>query len=149
MKETGHHYAKDLAFDAPRERVFDAIATLDGLRGWWTTIATGTAATRGQIRLGYEGKDEFILMRVDEAIRPSALRWTCLTHTRFEDWNGTQVRFDLSEPTPDSCQLNFHHVGLGPELECYGICEPGWDRFLASLAAYIEKGQGTPFGGRT
>jgi uncharacterized protein YndB with AHSA1/START domain len=79
-------------FHAPRKKVFDALATLVGIRGWWTTIVTGSTAKGGQIRLGYEGRDESIVMRVDEAVRPSAVHWTCLTHTRFEDWNGTQVR---------------------------------------------------------
>jgi uncharacterized protein YndB with AHSA1/START domain len=34
-------YARRLSIRAPRERVFDAIATLDGPRHWWTTIDVG------------------------------------------------------------------------------------------------------------
>jgi uncharacterized protein YndB with AHSA1/START domain len=45
-------YAQHIAIDAPPERVFVAIATLDGLRGWWTPLVKRVAvmwhsATRG------------------------------------------------------------------------------------------------------
>ena len=39
------------------------------------------------------------------------------------------------------CELNFRHVGISREQ-----VEAGWDRFLASLAAYAEHGEGTPYG---
>ena len=38
-------YTRHLSIDAARERVFDAIGTLDGPRHWWTTIVTGSAAS--------------------------------------------------------------------------------------------------------
>jgi uncharacterized protein YndB with AHSA1/START domain len=144
--EAGRDYAKLVTFRAPREKVFDAIATVDGLRSWWTTTVTGSATKGGHIRLGYAGLDECIVMRVDETTRPSKVHWTCLAHTRFNDWSRTQVKFDLVEQTADACELNFRHVGLQPELRCYEICEPGWDRFLTSLVAYVEEGRGAPFG---
>ncbi len=37
-------YARRLIIHAERERVFDAIATVDGPRHWWTTKVTGSAA---------------------------------------------------------------------------------------------------------
>lgn len=44
--EAATAYARKLTIQVARERVFDAIATLDGLRRWWTTIVTGSAAPR-------------------------------------------------------------------------------------------------------
>ncbi|GEM_PF-217888 len=142
----GPDYARRIAFRAPRERVCDAISTLDGLRGWWTTIVGGSAAAGDELRLGYAGLDESITMRVDDASRPASLQWTCLAHIRFDDWNGTRVTFDLVEREAETCELSFRHVGLAPDLACCSVCEPGWDRFLASLAGYIERGEGAPFG---
>jgi uncharacterized protein YndB with AHSA1/START domain len=50
-------YARRLAIRAPRERVFAAIATLDGPRHWWTTLVTGSAAPgrRAALRLRRAG----------------------------------------------------------------------------------------------
>jgi hypothetical protein len=73
-------YARKLTIQQAREPVFDAIATPDGLRRWWTTTVTGSAAPGGTLRFGFAGLDEQILMRVD-AVRPlSALTWSCVAH---------------------------------------------------------------------
>jgi len=58
--------------------------------------------------------------------------------------------FQLEGRSPSSTLLRFDHEGLRPELECYGICEKGWDHFLKhSLKNYAETGQSEPFAGGT
>jgi hypothetical protein len=116
---------------APREQVFDAIATVDGLRGWWTPIVSGSQV----LRFGFEGLSEEIVMRVDGADRPSAVTWTCVRHTGCPEWDGTTLRFDVEEG-----ELRFRHAGVPAEL-----VRRGWDHFLASLVALVERGAGTPF----
>jgi uncharacterized protein YndB with AHSA1/START domain len=135
-------YTRQLSIDAARERVFGAIATLDGPRHWWTTIVTGSATPGGELRFGFAGLDEQIVMRVDDVRPPLAVRWSCVAHTRDEEWTGTQVRFDLAQRGPRRCDLDFRHVGISADL----VAE-GWGRFLASLAAYAEHGERAPFGG--
>ena len=134
-------YARELTIDAARERVFDAIATLDGPRHWWTTIVTGSAAVGGELRFGFAGLDEQIVMRVDDVRPPFAVGWSCAAHTRDEEWTGTEMRFELADCGPDACRLDFRHAGISR-----GLVADGWDRFLASLAAYAEGGAGHPFG---
>ena len=90
-------YARKLTIQVARERVFDAIATLDGLRRWWTTIVTGSAAPGGTLRFGFAGLDEQIVMRVD-VVRPlSAITWSCVAHTGTT--NGPPARCDSGSPT--------------------------------------------------
>ena len=134
-------YARHLTIQASRERVFDAIGTLDGPRHWWTTIVTGSAAAGGQLRFAFAGLDEQIVMHVDFARRPSGVGWSCTAHTRDGEWTGTNLRFELSEHGPEACDLDFRHTGISPEAVA-----DGWDHFLASLAAYAERGLGSPFG---
>src|SRR5258707_82212 len=87
-------YARQLTIGAARQRVFDAIATLDGPRHWWTTGLTGR-----------------------------------------------RERFGLAEPGPQGCELPFRHIGISPQ-----VVGAGWDHFLASLAAYAQHGDGSPYG---
>ena len=134
-------YARHLIIHAGRERVFDAIATVDGPRHWWTTKVTGSAAAGGELRFGFAGLDEQMLMRVSENRRPLAVWWSCVAHSRDNEWTGTQLRFELSDHGPQACELDFRHTGLPAEA----VAE-GWEHFLASLAAYAETGMGTPFG---
>ena len=135
-------YARQLTIEAPRERVFGAIGTLDGPRHWWTTIVTGSAALGGELRFGFAGLDEQIVMRVSDRREPALVAWSCVAHTRGEEWTGTTVRFELTARGPHACELDFRHVGLPPDLVA-----DGWDHFLASLAAYAVTGAGTPFDG--
>ena len=134
-------YARSLLIHAERERVFDAIATVGGPRHWWTTKVTGSAAVGGELRFGFAGLDEQMVMRVSTNRRPSAVWWSCIAHTRDEEWTGTQLHFELTEHGPQACELDFRHTGLPAE-----VVTEGWEHFLASLAAYAETGTGTPFG---
>jgi hypothetical protein len=122
--------------------VFDAITTLDGLRGWWTPFVRGSAGT---LRFQFEGLSQHIIMRVDEARPDSLIKWTCLTHSALAEWNNTSVIWDLRQIGPDQCELRLEHVGLNQGLECYDYCEVGWDQYLSSIASYVERGQGTPY----
>jgi uncharacterized protein YndB with AHSA1/START domain len=141
-------YARRVAFGSAPERVFDAVATLDGLRQWWTPRVTGSASAGGDLRFEFEGLEEHVVMHVDRMERSSSVHWTCVEHTRLEDWKGTRVLFDLAPRGPGGCDLTFRHVGLTPALDCYEQCDRGWDHFLASLVAYVDQGEGSPFGRR-
>ena len=134
-------YARQLAIGAARDRVFEAVGTVDGPRHWWTTMVTGSAALGGELRFGFAGLDEQIVMRVDALRAPSLVEWACVAHTRGEEWTGSTVRFELADRGPLACGLDFRHIGLPPEL----VAE-GWDHFLASLSGYLEYGTGTPYG---
>jgi uncharacterized protein YndB with AHSA1/START domain/ketosteroid isomerase-like protein len=134
-------YARRLVINAPRERVFEAIATVDGPRHWWTADVTGSADVGADLRFGFAGLDEQMVMRVSACRRPATVRWSCTEHTRDGEWAGTLLQFDLTARGPGTCELEFRHTGLPAEAVA-----PGWEHFLASLAAYAETGAGTPFG---
>lgn len=137
--ETGG-YVREVVCCGPRKRVFDAVATLHGLRGWWTPIVTGSARVGGELAFGFEGLDEVIVMRVEDNSRPSRLQWTCLEHSSAPGWAGTTISFDLSETGAQECVLTFEHAGLAA-----ADVAAGWDRFLASLTRLVETGVGEPF----
>jgi hypothetical protein len=109
---------------------------------------SGSADEGGDILLEFEGIEEHIVMRVDEARRPARVRWTCKEHTSLPDWSGTRVLFEIVPRGVEGSEIAFEHVGLSPRLECYEECEQGWDHFLVSLGSLVERGHGTPFGGR-
>ncbi len=133
-------YVREMTCQATRERVFAAVATIGGLRGWWTTIVAGTPRAGGQLTFGFEGMDEAIVMRVDEVAGPSRVRWTCLEHSSAAGWSATTIQFELGEAGSEGCILTFHHLGLPAEQVA-----AGWDRFLDSLVRLVETGQGAPF----
>ena len=139
-RSPGPMYARQLTIAAPRERVFAAIATVDGPRHWWTTVVTGSAAVGDELRFGFAGLDEQMVMRVSERQPPELVAWSCVAHTRGNEWTGSTLRFELTEHGPGACDLDFRHIGVPADLVA-----DGWEHFLASLAAYSQHGTGTPF----
>ena len=67
-------YARQLTIHAARGQVFRAIATLEGLRCWWTTIVTGSADPGGKLhfRLASRGPQacdlDFRHMGIDQEL---------------------------------------------------------------------------------
>jgi uncharacterized protein YndB with AHSA1/START domain len=141
-------YAPKLAIDAPPEAVFDALTTLPGLAGWWTTVS-GSGLAGGELRFvfaGEGGSDEPLIIHVTAAQRPSTVRWSCLQYTLLADWAGTTLSFEVQPRQAGGSTLTFVHTGLTPRLECYRDCKNGWDHFLPSLRDFVESGRGRPWG---
>jgi uncharacterized protein YndB with AHSA1/START domain len=142
---TQHGFATERVIAAVPDRVFGALTTVDGLAGWWTPAVSGKADPGGEITFSFG--DERIVMWVDEVERPRRVAWSCRRHTKFPDWDGTRLTFDLHPASEDhsSTSLVFEHAGLVPKLDCFSLCSAGWDHYLASLAAYAAGGRGVPW----
>ena len=140
-------YEAELVVDAAPEAVFEALTTLSGLAGWWSSVS-GSGETGGTLRFTF-GDDVPCLMEVTAAERPSIVRWTCLGYAPLPDWAGTTLSFDVLPLGDGGSVLKFRHTGLTPRLACYGDCKSGWDHFLPSLGEFAESGEGHPFGSST
>lgn len=132
-------YQATVLFDAPPEAVFDALTTVAGLASWWAPVS-GSGAQGGELRFMMVEGDPLVI-RVDEARRPSTVAWTVLQCNFLPDWVGTAPRFELRPRETGGCELRFRHRGLAPQLECFSTCKAGWDYHLASLHDYVEHGQ--------
>jgi hypothetical protein len=56
----------------------------------------------------------------------------------------TEVAFEISKKE-NTTQIDFTHIGLVPEIECYDVCEEGWNTHITvSLARFINEGKGMP-----
>jgi uncharacterized protein YndB with AHSA1/START domain len=145
-RKPGADYTATITVNAPIKTAFAAVATLEGLRGWWTPETTGSAEPGGKLMFDFPGAAvTTTMMRVEESTEPSRVRWTCL-ESGLHEWAGTPITFELAEAGPDSTAISFRHGGLNPELECFDMCSAGWNHFLGSLASLAETGTGQPYG---
>ena len=54
----------------------------------------------------------------------------------------TQIKISTKD---NLTQINFTHIGLVPEVECYDMCVKGWDQYVkGSLLKFITEGEGQP-----
>ena len=145
-----NHYQRSLMLDAEPAQVYAALSTPAGLRGWWTQdcdVATAIGET-SRFRFGRHHK----AMLVEQLDPNHDVRWLCTgAHiaapelTRPDEWVGTRIVFRLTAQEAGRTRVDFEHVGLVPEMECFGMCSRGWNYFLESLQAFVRTGHGTPY----
>ncbi|MET7994523.1 SRPBCC domain-containing protein [Amycolatopsis sp. NPDC005232] len=136
-------YQKTVSVNAAPDTVFDALTTLAGLGAWWTRV-TGSGDAGGELRFFFSHPDPCV-MRVDEATRPSVVRWTVTSCDFLPDWVGTRPVFTIV-PVDGATEIRFRHHGLTAELDCLDMCTRGWNHFTESLRVYAESGVGMPSG---
>ena len=141
---TSTDYRTTIRVNTSADVVFDAVTTPEALTAWWSPV-TGSGLTGGELRFPMVAEQPPLLVRVDEATRPTTVRWTVVECTFMEDWVGTQPTFTIRPIDAHSCELTFEHRGLNQNLECTDMCSRSWDHFVGtSLRELVEGGPGAP-----
>jgi uncharacterized protein YndB with AHSA1/START domain len=130
---------------APVAQVYAAVATTQGVAGWWSEETTGVAEPGGRIDVHFRKPDGEILggmgMRVTQLAPDNEVRW------RFEsgpdEWIGTDAVFKLSRDG-DYTVVLFSHENWREQVEFMAHCSTKWATFMMSLKDYVETGKGRP-----
>ena len=119
--------------------VYNAIATTDGVSGWWTT-------TRGNPEHG--GDLEFLFDDISVVAKVTAndpdryIEWT--VGGEQGEWLNTRICFRLVEQD-DQVMVNFQHADWREATDMLAHCSTKWAVFLLSLKDYLETGSGRPY----
>jgi len=130
---------------APASKVYDALSTIDGLAGWWTTATTGSSKVGGVIGFTFFTLtgDEIggFDMDVIELVPDQKVRWRVKAGPA--EWVGTDIEFLLSRQDEHTIVM-FGHRKWREEVEFTGHCSTKWATFLLSLRDLVETGKGMP-----
>ncbi|MDB5103175.1 MAG: Activator of Hsp90 ATPase 1 family protein [Fibrobacteres bacterium] len=134
-----------IGIKAPAPKVFKALATIEGLAGWWTEETLGDARVGGKIEFLFKsGTGDLIgkmVMQV-EALNPDKeVKWRCVDGP--PDWIGTDFTFQLSFQDNQTILL-FGHRNWSEATESTAHCSMKWATFLLSLRELVETGKGRP-----
>jgi len=141
-------YTKTLRVQAPPRKLYEAVSTVQGLKGWW---CHNTVEKNGDITVRFSGENFQTLRLMDPTPDKKVIwEWTAQYFpvegtTQTDEWVGTRVAFDIQANPDGSSTLSFTHIGLTPQLVCYEKCNAGWNYFLESLRAFCETDRGTPY----
>ena len=124
---------------ASPDQVYDALTTIDGLSGWWTTETTGETDLGGVIEFRFEpgGFD----MKVAEIEPGRRVRWDVVDGPA--EWVGTNIQWDIQQQGEYAIVL-FKHEGWREPVEFMRHCSTKWATFLMSLKQFVETGTGAP-----
>jgi len=124
-----------IEIEASREQVFRAIATEEGLRGWWTADSKTDSKVGGSAEFGFDHRGTVFHMRIDE-LRPGArLVWSCLGDP--DDWKGTRLTWALSK-ADDGTMLHFTHGNWRATTDYFAMCNSTWGELMYRLKGYVE-----------
>jgi uncharacterized protein YndB with AHSA1/START domain len=120
--------------------VYKALATREGLAGWWTNNTQGESkvGVMLQFRFGVLGGFDMEVLELDPSKR---VLWQVVDGP--EEWIGTKVNFDLKQDGDFTIVL-FKHQGWKEPVEFMHHCSTKWGVFLMSLKSLVETGKGDP-----
>jgi len=136
---------QEFTIKAPRERVFEAMATPEGLARWWTKSATGEAKENAEFTLffgpGYDWRG-----KVTRYIPGSAFE--LLITQAHPDWMGTRVGCQLELESQAVTRVRFYHTGWPADNEHWRVSCYCWAMYLRLLRRYLEHGEIVPYENR-
>jgi uncharacterized protein YndB with AHSA1/START domain len=123
------------------EAVYEALTTIDGLAGWWTTETTGQGdVVGGVVEFRFYGAGGADMEVVD--LRPSErVVWRVVDGP--PEWIGTTIHWQLRQ-ADDYTVVLFSHRGWEEPGEFMHHCSTRWGSFLLSLKSLVETGEGAP-----
>ena len=140
-------YQTNFSTTASRQQILRALTA--EIANWWTADFTGSAKAAGDsftVRFGKTFKT-FVVKEASE----SGVSWTCTDAfismpklARKDEWKGTTIRWTMAADG-ERTRLTMTHEGLSPAVECYEVCEQGWNAFAGSLKDWVEAGKGKPY----
>jgi uncharacterized protein YndB with AHSA1/START domain len=133
----------EISINAPAAKVYQALATHAGYRGWWNAVAEVPAAPGGEAQLRFvkDGTPVNMSYRIDQLQPTQSVHWTCTAHD-MPGWVGTTLDWSLEE-SGGKTRVVFEHAGWKDVVPA--PVAQGWKHFLGSLKSYVETGTGQPW----
>ena len=139
------NYQCSIAADITPQEALEGISQVNG---WWAKNFEGSAEKLNDVFTVRFG-ETFVTFKITESIPGKKIAWhvtDCYLHWLNDktEWNGTTVVFDIT-PLGDKTQVTMTHIGLVPDVECFGACEAGWnEHFKGSLYKLLTEHAGVP-----
>ena len=125
-----------------------AFKSINQVAAWWTENIEGSSEKLNDVFTIHFG-ETFVTMKIVESVPDKKIVWNvtdCYLHWLADkkEWKNTEIVFEISAEG-DSTRIQFTHIGLTPQAECYDSCVKGWDQYIKdSLAKLINEGKGLP-----
>ena len=129
---------------APQRRVYETLATKEGLADFWTNQVDGDSEVKLSVFFGRP--EPSAVMEVVELSPCDRVQWRCVEG--LPEWVGTTVTFDLKEGDGETVLL-FTHADWREPVEFMHHCSTKWATLLVGLRSGLEGGAFTAFPNET
>lgn len=143
-------YTREITVSATPEVAYEALTT--GFDNWWTTNCNPIHKTGDTITFRF-GPTYWVMQAIKlEPAKQVELKCIEAHHVHdglpssiLDEWQGSKLKWKIRQQAGNTA-ITLTHQGLVPALDCYEVCEQGWDYFFfSSLKQYLDTGKGMPF----
>lgn len=137
------NYLKEILVNATASQVFSALTQKLDL--WWGKTDKPANIIGDEFTV-YFGEASWTF-KITEYVPNSKLTWECIGgKPDFNaEWIGDMLYWTINE-TDNNTKISLLQVGLTPDMNCYDICAPTWDKFIMiSLKSFVETGVAETF----
>lgn len=144
------NYTSEITVTNTPEAAYQALT--NGFDKWWTTACNLVSETGEEITFRFG--PTYWVMRANNLVPDKFVELECIEANHVHDglpssirneWKGTKLKWEIQKQE-EKTKIVLVHEGLMPLLECYDVCEQGWDYFFVnSLKQYLDTGKGSPF----
>jgi uncharacterized protein YndB with AHSA1/START domain len=146
-------YHAEIPLPMPPQKVYHAVATEEGVRNWWTLFTKLEHEVGGTAEFHFPKAGFYVKAEITELVPNQLVEWKVIDSLHPEssgfqnlrDWEGTIIRFEIQPVSEHESVLQFTHIGLNEELECFDACQRGWASYLTSLKNMVVSGKGKPY----
>jgi hypothetical protein len=126
------------------DAVYKALATREGVAGWWTSNTEGESKVGGMLKfLFFAGGKEIGCFDIKVLVLhpDKSVLWQVVDGPA--EWIATKISFELKQDGDYSIVL-FKHQDWKEPVEFMHHCSTKWAIFLMSLKSLVETGKGAP-----
>jgi hypothetical protein len=123
-----------ILIDTSAERIFPLVSSGHGFKQWWAADVTEDVP-RDLVTLGFFNRTTVYALHPARILEPTLAEWECQSG---EEWNGTNLLFDLLPQKEAHTQLRFSHLDWRAETDYFVSCTTTWGELMLRLKAAAE-----------
>ena len=133
-----HH---SIPINASPAKVYQAISSQEGFRGWWTADAKAESKVGGVAEFGFDNRSMVFRMKVEALDPGKRVRLSC--DGDHPEWKGTVLEWVVSGQG-NTAVLSFVHRGWREMTPFCASCNSTWGELMFRLKSYAESGKPDP-----
>jgi uncharacterized protein YndB with AHSA1/START domain len=127
--------------NASAAKVFSAVATTEGNRGWWTADSKVDSKVGGKAEFGFDDRSMVFRMTLDKLVPDREVVMSCYGDN--PEWNGTTLTWTILQDGEQTL-LKFTHSNWRSMTDFCARCNSMWGHLMYRLKAFAETGHVDP-----